>query len=302
MLDFKAVFDELRISWRDRGKNCSRGRVNISCPWCGDDPSEHLSIDEFEGRYYCWRCQEGGHSLTRLFTRLGVEYFAVPALLNRHNTEVIAVTKRQVKEQSSIAKMWSRFESAADSPVCINYLRLRGFPSPLSTCRQYDLRYAKGGRWAQRLLVPVKEGDEIVTWVGRATRTGVEPKYFLEPCDHPVIYVPRPPRETLILVEGSIDALKVAVATNDYKISSAALLGKGFAPEKITQVISLAVNCKRILVAMDADVSIVTTLTIVHELAATVNCPVDMLPIPRDVKDPGAMAMGDIIEWTRMWQ
>lgn len=296
MINFRAVFDELRISWRDRGKNCSRGRINITCPWC-DDPSEHLSVDETEDQFYCWRCQEGGHSLIRLFTRLGVDYHSVSDLLNRHNTDVAPTVKKVVKPATAITKAWQRFEPAADSDICTRYLQSRGFPSPVSTCRQYDLRMSPAGSWAQRLLVPVNEAGVVVTWVGRALRPDLDPKYLLEPCDHPVIYVPREPRKTLVLVEGSLDALKIAVATNAMPVSSAALLGKGYAPDKISRITELAKDCSYILVAMDSDVSIVSVHGLIHELAINVQCPVKHLPIPSEYKDPGEMEMDKINDW-----
>lgn len=296
MIDLRSIFNELNIDWIDRGKNCPRGRINISCPYC-DDPSYHMSIDETGEQYYCWRCETGGQNITRLFVQLGVSYFDVPDLINRHNTEFIPTVKIPARTQTAIAKVWNRFAPAADSRACTEYLSSRGFPSPVATCRQYDLRVAPAGAWAQRLLIPITEQDAVVSWVGRSLRPSLEPKYLIERCDHPVIYVPRRPRDILVVVEGSLDALKIAVATTAISISSVALLGKGTAVEKISRISTLAVNCKRILVALDADVSVVSVLDIVHEVARCVDCPVDYLMMPNGYKDAGDMALDEINNW-----
>ena len=37
------------------GKNAQAGNFSIPCPWCGDDPSQHLGVRLDKGWYNCWR-------------------------------------------------------------------------------------------------------------------------------------------------------------------------------------------------------------------------------------------------------
>jgi DNA primase len=297
MIDVRGLLDEIRVPWRDRGKNVGHGEIVIACCFCGDDPSEHLSINEAKEVYYCYRCTRCGANLRHLVIALGVDYWEAPELLNRHNSDVKAAPPKPTKPQSSIAKAWNWFLPAAESYQCTEYLQSRGFPSPVATCRQYDLRYSPASVWAQRLLLPITEGGQLVSWVGRSLQDWVVPKYRLEPADHQVIYLPRPVRETVVIVEGSLDALKIAVATDQKPVSSLALLGKGVSAEKIQRITALIKGCRSILVAMDTDVSINDVYTIVDELAAMVDCPVNRIEVPYGHKDPGAMALDEIDGW-----
>jgi len=307
MVDYRSLLDSIGVEWKDRGSNTSKGNINIGCPFCPDDPSFHLSISEEDRGYYCYRePRHSGTNMIRLLVRLGVAYADVPGLLNSFNHE--AVTARPSKPVSVSDRAWARFKSAAESSAAIGHLSKRGFPTSGIVARQYDLRVAEAGRWAQRLLVPLRWNGELVTWIGRSLRDGIEPKYLMESVSKPVIYVPRRPRRTLIVTEGSMDALKIAVATEPYDISSAALLGHGLSGDRLTQVSNIANDCDNVLVALDTDrqgrylnYSVSDCYAIVDELATQVACPVERLEVPIYRKDPGELSIDEVREWLAAW-
>lgn len=298
-VNWRPLLDELRVEWADRGANCSQGNVNICCPFCGDDPSFHLAISESKDAFYCYRNpKHGGTNLTRLLVRLGVDYADVPDLLNSHNSDV-TIAPRPRKEPTLLAKQWARFSPASESRDCLRYLQDRGFRTPIATCRQYDLRFAREGKWARRLLLPVRLNDEVLTWTGRALDGRLSPKYLTDPIDRPMVYLPRSVRDTLIIVEGPLDALKIAAASDALPVSSLALLGKGMAPAKLELIAELAKAARHVCVALDADVLISDVYALIYELQAMINRTITRLPLPDWVKDPGDLSADDVDDWLR---
>jgi len=298
LIQWRQLLDEIGVEWWDRGANCSRNNVNINCPLCGDDPSHHLAIAEHKVAWICWRdSAHRGTSVHRLLVALGVPYGEVAELCNRHNTEV-AYKAPPKPPPSTVAAAWDRFEPAGEHSICISYLRGRGFPAPGSTCRLYDLRYCREGTWAKRLLIPIRLDGAVVSWLGRDMTGRFAPKYKMQQSQHEdLTYSPRMPRDVLVVVEGSVDALKVAVATTDRPVSSVALLGKNFSTARVRYLAKLAKDCKRVLIALDSDTSIVDTDALYYELSSRVRCAVDNLPMPRGYKDAAELTLEQINEW-----
>lgn len=56
------LFEDYNIPHVTEGVNCSPGWVNICCPFCPDDPSEHCGIHLETNHVNCWRC--GAHPLS----------------------------------------------------------------------------------------------------------------------------------------------------------------------------------------------------------------------------------------------
>ena len=71
MTDIRAVCEEYSLEFVTNGPNVSRSAIGIACPFCGDDPSQHMNVTveegEKEGWWYCFRCQQGGRTPHRLF-------------------------------------------------------------------------------------------------------------------------------------------------------------------------------------------------------------------------------------------
>lgn len=84
-IDLRGLFDNLRVPWRDRGANTSRGNVNICCPFCRDDYGYHMTISETrEGAYYCYRRpqEHSGGNLVRVLVKLGASRTEAISLIN----------------------------------------------------------------------------------------------------------------------------------------------------------------------------------------------------------------------------
>ena len=304
MTNWATVFDEIGVEWRDRGPNTSRDHVNIACPWCGNDPSFHLSIALTKDAYACRRDRRHyGTSPVGLLHQLGVRREDAIALVNRHENSGAPVRVVEVQAPSELARKWSFFRPASESAPMTEYLTTRGFDAPASVANRYDLRYAPGGIWSLRLLLPFFVQDELLGWTGRTVAPRLVPKYLNEGATSAgTVYQPRIARRRVILVEGPLDALKVAVATEDRDISVIALTGKALPTARVINIARLIGNAERLSVCLDADANPAEAMSLFQEVRGGLafsrrTCIVDVLRLPQGFKDPGEMPLAVIREW-----
>ena len=310
MVRWRELLSHLGVAWVERGPNISRGEIGLQCPWCGSmDHSQHLALNELTGFYNCRRSPgHGGKSPYWLLRALAVRhdlddlleaYGGVPRRAERPNPPRAAL--------SSYGKTWNRFKSAADDPEACDYLSRRGFWHPPRTCRLFDLRVGSG-QYAGRLWFPYLHGDDVVGYTGRSMRHR-EPKYFTEAAGT-YLYLPRLPYDTdklLILVEGPIDALRLADATEEqYPIVVAALCGLSLTPDKRLQLAAFARLVPRLFVVLDSTVSPVAVNHLRQELMTclcdieggeTAAQRVQRLELPSGVDDPGELTGEQVEQW-----
>ena len=308
MINWPAIFDSLHVEWRDRGKNTSRGNVNIACPFCRDDPSFHLSVSLDGKGFYCYRNpnQHSGSNALFLLSKLGASKAEASALLSANSriTDAVFDSKPVASTDSAVPAAWERFAFASDSSRCCDYLEDRGFPDPVLLTSIYDLRYAPLGRWSGRLLIPFYHGKSVLAWTGRGLTPSIEPKYLTHaPDSTSPLFVPKLsqlPTEIGIVVEGPIDALKVTDAGRGYGFSAVALAGKALTPSKLLQLSDYFSRCKRAYLALDSDVPFVQVLQIIRELKDLAPLrTLNRLPLPPGYKDPGEMSYEDIRAWLK---
>lgn len=207
LLDLRRLFDKYRVSWRDRGSNCSQGNVNIPCPWCRTDPSYHLAVAEDATAYYCFRNhQHSGRSLVSLFNILRIPLSELP------KDKQQPVTQREEKVDNRVYSSWSYFMPACDDDEALKYLRSRHFESPYKICTQFNLRVMPRGSWAGRLLIPLTVG-----WTGRSMRANIQPRYFAY-TDESGYFFHGANSNSLILFEGGLDAMRVASVSYQFDV------------------------------------------------------------------------------------
>lgn len=305
--DWRGLFDELRIPWRDRGPNTSNGNINIPCPWCRDDPSFHLSVAEERDAYFCYRDpnRHSGRNMHGLLIKLGVPRNDTARLLNRYASKARPAPPPGNLENVLRAseRAWSHFKPLTNNQVALDYLASRGFDDPQLLAVRYDLRYAPEGTWAGRILIPYYRGAAVETWTGRAYR-GHEPKYLMHDVAQKISPIYSPSRSAqgrrkLVLVEGPFDALKIAAAVPETEYLVVALCGKFLNYAKIARIVELlGTDCRRGLVALDADVPHNTIYDIISELACHVRgAYISRARLPSYAKDPGDISLPEIPQW-----
>lgn len=303
-IDWRSLLDAIGVEWRDRGPNTSRGNVNISCPFCGDDPSFHMALSEEREAYYCYRQprKHRGRDFQYLLHRMGLDRVRVRELLNAYRGA--SPERRQKKpklENAAVVKAWGRFRPLTESPAHMAYLAGRGIPADRAT-REFDLRYAPEGEWAARVLFPINDDDgQLASWTGRDI-TGRLPLRYLTPGVEAdgLLYAPRLPLGRLVLVEGPFDTLPINIAMAGSGTAAAGLLGLGVNPDKLLRIRHLARFCKQLLIAIDASANPNDAHTLRAELAALLpGCYIKRIRLPPGIDDPGAMPIPLVAPWLR---
>lgn len=292
---WRQLFDELGIEWRDRGRNCSKGHINIKCVFCWDDPSFHCAISESKDVFYCYR--DGSHKGTAewLLQRILGSRVKAVHLLEDYADDVPVFVNAPIQKHVEFEK----FPFAFESGKMLRYLENRGFFDPELTCRRFNLRYAPEGTYAQRLLMPlIDENGNIQSFTGRAVRRNLEPTYKAANPDLVAnLMYGSFTGKTIIVVEGPFDALKINSAMYDslHEISAVALTGRVLTAAR--KNILGAYRGRQFLLALDRDVAPFAIFDTSFRLRVDCGLSVERLAIPDGYDDPGAMDELAIVEW-----
>lgn len=199
-MNLRSILSRYRIEWKDRGANCSKGWVNVRCPFCGiADPSFHCRISEELTGWYCLRnSRHRGSGVGWLFRKLGIPHELIP---ERSQGSTLS-QQREEKPQLDYSA-WGNFLSADSYPPAMQYLFGRKFSLPFEVSKQFNLKCASHGKWAGRLLIPLTYG-----WTGRALYGHIQPRYLSHTDERGFFLYGK--GETAILVEGPLDAMKLA--------------------------------------------------------------------------------------------
>lgn len=306
IIDWRSLFGSLHVEWRDRGSNCRSGNVNIKCPWCHDDPSFHLGVSENREAYYCYRepDRHSGASFISLLIRLGNSRNEALRLINAFLMPFQPeAAPREPISPTLLRKGWDAFEPASNSRSAIAYLESRDVPDPIAICKLYDLRVAREGTWAQRLLIPFKSSEGIIeTWTGRDLTGQRIPKYLTKATNDPgQLYVPdwsRGNKRCLVVCEGPFDALKLAIIARKSIFVVAALTGKDLNAKRLLKLRALGKGCDSLLVTVDADVSIASRMAIISNLAGALPLRyIGGARLPLGYKDPAELPGEGALQW-----
>lgn len=301
MIDWKALFSAMGVDWRDRGPNTTRNDVNICCPFCGDDYGYHLGVSiTGSTKFYCFRNSEhGGRSPVFLLHALGATRKEADELIAEYGNGEEAPAEKSPPSPASITKKWRNFSSAVWSSDCLDYLRGRGFEDPKKLAQKYDLRFSPEGKWARRVMMPVKLNGEVVSWTARSIDDGRIPKYLMQSVVFPgLVYVPRVSTDIMVAVEGPLDALKICGAEMGH-VGALALMGKALNARKLIILTKLLKGVRKLVFAPDADVDVVARERMRNLLKVTRlgQGAIPILVPPDPFKDAGAMPYRAIRQW-----
>jgi hypothetical protein len=211
-MDLRKLFDQSRTAWKDRGANCARGHVNVPCPFCKNDPSYHMSINEVTGEYYCFRNpKHAGHSLAYLFNALGIPKKAYDATLSTFNLKGSLPDRAWTPDDRDYSS-FRYFTPAEESDEALAYLESRLFSEPKNVCRQFNLKVSVEGEWAGRLILPLTVG-----WTGRSMRSHLNLRYKAHTSQDGYFQYNHH-SSSAIIVEGAIDAMRIASVTNQFDV------------------------------------------------------------------------------------
>ncbi|MBO0736427.1 MAG: hypothetical protein J2P48_07645 [Alphaproteobacteria bacterium] len=302
MIRWRELLDRIDVGWLDRGRNVQRGWLAVRCPWC-DDPSAHLGINEEEGHWRCLRCNKSGRSAPFLLHALGAR--DIDKLLREFDTDphrrVSAVAADRTEKIERYAQRWETFKPAQFDPEALRYLAGRGFPDPEGLCERFDLRTGTG-KWAGRLWFPLRDlGGGLLGFTGRTMRDYLEPRYWTQATEVGLYLpeLPGPEHSRLLLVEGPVDALRVAgVAIDRYnELCVAALCGLAIRGLRLVQLKALAHSLPDCLVSLDASVSRLNANKLIADLKVAPWRTIRRFPLPAGADDPGGMTDDEVARW-----
>lgn len=230
--------------------NIEGARLNTSnqvvgrCPWCGKDG--RFYVDAATGHYICFKCEERGRWLVGLVAR--VENIGLDEARQFILRQAVQF-RRQGTPQTLLQKLLEmrgseQPEPSQDTPLPKEfipvfmdgkwqtpaYLRERGFKR--ETAREWGLGWARQGRFACRLIIPI-ECPNGRSFTARDMTGHQQPKY-LNPTGaaHGRLLLGwnhAPLAADVVLVEGPLDAIKL----HQHGIPALALMGKVLHKEQL---------------------------------------------------------------------
>jgi 5S rRNA maturation endonuclease (ribonuclease M5) len=331
-LDILRVLKENNIEYKEQGSNVKEGNVNIKCPFCKDDPSEHMGIDITTGYYGCWRnSSHRGKRIERLIAKLlGVSLVKARSVLgigtfvDTSNFGAEAIRLLSVKEEDNISSVERKLGGVSKlkfrpelKPLCkdttgfnrepfLKYLFERGFDDPETLAERYELMFATYSDWRYRIVAPVYYNGKLSTWVGRSISSNATLKYKDLSVDESVRHakfclfnhnnISKGGRR-LFIVEGFFDAMKLDFYLPNERDKVTCLFTKTMSQEQADLIIKIASKYEQVLVLLDNDAHI-QAMGITSRLNVFAKN-VSMCMLPDTFKDPGEMTKEFIKEWGR---
>jgi len=194
------------------------------------------------------------------------------------------------------------------------YMKKRGFRVPdidIMT-EWYDLRYCTSGPYKGRIIFPVYHDRKLMTWTGRTIYPSVELRYKTLSTDREKSEAEGMPQasgsiteyllwhddllnsdaDTIVLVEGPMDALKVSVLGYEHGIFSTCFFTMQPSVTQIDLLHSILPKYKHKYLLLDPG-TLPTSIRVAGELSSL---GVKIRQVPSGVEDPGTMTMQDLLE------
>ena len=310
-MDWVGFLEASNIDYVSSGPNTKKGNISIACPFCGDDPSEHLSIALNKDAYGCWR--DARHAGRR-------PYPLIAALLHCSYNQA-----KLIERQFSAADPES-FEEAiqalggtimpADKPKppqglppsfkpikptgltgrFWRYLQGRGFDDVGTLIDRYGLCCAQTGEMKDRVILPIHSEGSLIGWVGRAIqRTVTAPRYLTSSAAVKTVLF-NEDRLTggklLLITEGPFDALKVDFYGYP-KLQATCLFGVNPTVSQIGMLRQVSKGYVRVGIMFD-DAAQDQAMQLREYLPGGI----EIISLPAGVKDPGELTKQQVMSYT----
>lgn len=254
-MDIQRLLRDYGVNFITEGnKHCTKGWVNIHCPFCPGSQDYHLGIHGDGKGAHCWRC--GSHQITQVLSKvLRVSPKQIPDIMQKYN---IRITHRKKAEPKiSIFPLKMPQPNASLTKPYKEYLRKRGFdPDKLELDwglkQSGPVSFLDGISYSHRILIPIYWDGEMVSFQARDITDKSKMKYLAcpkrrEKVHHKNILYGKQEKwgkfNGLIIVEGATDVWRLGP-------SAVATFGIEF---KIEQVLQLAKLHDRFFVIFDEE-------------------------------------------------
>ncbi len=296
--DWLAFLDRYGIDYITSGRNVRRNNVSLPCPLCGDDPSENLGISLVGKGWACWRKKDHkGRDPHRLIMALiGCSYALADEIVQANTGGFVTTDESFAMDMAArlgvrtpykpriaisgklelLPEMQPLTESALARQYAYPYLkedRLYKYDENVEwLADRYRLQYAATGRYAYRIVFPVYQNGELMTWTGRTVARSEELRYRSLSDDPEAARREGLPvakanvkdcildydnllkgGEEIVIVEGPFDAARITFLGEDYGIIGAAMFSKTLLRRQLDLLMPLLSRFRRRTILLDSD-------------------------------------------------
>lgn len=228
----------------------SEEEYRIRCPICGDnsdkDDKHNCAINVVKRTFHCWFGECKGNLRDLLRKKYSEE-------------EIISAPAKKSKtivpiDFSEFLPVTGKREGVMDE-MALGYLKNRGII--LSDVRHYDIRYSSKDTFFGRIIVPIKENDKMVCFVGR-DYIGSKLKYLYPKRGETPLSISkvvfnlesaiRENAKNVVITEGVFDSMAIDKING---LRGVALLGHNLSKIQLIKLLKLPIT--RFFVCMDAD-------------------------------------------------
>lgn len=220
------ILRSIDVPYFTEGKNVSPNTVNIKCPFCSDDPSNHLGIFEGSGLFSCWRCRKKGPLAYLILFLTGLprtkcdEMVADGQISFERDTadeirriidgeiEIAAVRKHE--DFTGIPQYFEKITTSTKFPLLDAYMERRDIE--IKTLIHYGCGICRVGKYMNRMIIPVIFSGEVVDFQAADLTGTAEIKYRSSPGEinnYLYNYDAIKQGGRIILVEGILDVWRV---------------------------------------------------------------------------------------------
>lgn len=215
-MDFQSLCDDYGIQyWTSGWKFCTRGWIQVECPFCEGSTGPHLGFNTFKHFFKCWRC--GWHSTPKvLVTLIGGSYADLEGIRARYRVKGSLVLSDLPGRTDTLCQL-PKGHTKLKKPHR-KFLKGRGFADPKELAATWGLR-ATGefGDYKFRIIAPVFFEGKLATFQGRDWTNKQELKYKAcrkdgEAIEHQSLlygWSQLPSLRKAIVCEGIIDVWKI---------------------------------------------------------------------------------------------
>jgi hypothetical protein len=299
-IDVIGLLEKLEIGFWAEGKNCTRGWVNIQCPFCSDT-TNHLGINLQKGTFHCWKCNESG-GLYKLVQIIAKKHGKI-GQISRATLETLS--SYQPRGDVSASEEFHGKKclfSKRMIPIFPIPKFLEGIAATRGLLTSTLARHAAGytmelpNDFRYRLIFPNTIGRVLVSYIGMDT-TGLSSVKYKACCDEdaevPVKsclygFDDAPENSILVLVEGIFDKIRLGN-------HALAMFGTGWTMNQI--LLLRKKSPRKVFILFDSDDA--GRIAAKKLSSAIWFCPCEILEL-ENYKDPGEMPQDEADELMTM--
>lgn len=331
--DWKLFCDAHQIEYVTAGPNTAKGNINIHCPFCGaSDPSHHmgLSLNKQRPSWGCWRDQRHRGSnpayLVAILLKVSKEAATSYVEMQQNNPDdfesaLAALTAPQQKEQQEHSHKAAHLPKEAAPLTRVgrgihywNYLKhRRKFKTDVAVAKaavQHRLMYCDGGDYQTRIIIPIYEGRDLMSFTSRTLVDDASLRYRALPKEESVHQVKdcllgynrliQRHHKLLFVCEGPLDAIKLN-AFAPRGVVATCLFGLTVSDRQQYLLHTIAQRVDQVVVVLDVEAEMMGVIIADLLEEAGYKNPKVCVQLPDGVKDPGDFTPSQAEDFIREW-